>query len=240
MVISAIVKAGRTLPQLYCFPHAGGSASEFSGWAPEGRGFGIVPVHLPGRGLRLGEPAGDDLLALAEQIAAELDVAAPYALFGHSFGALLAYEVVRALQAAGRPAPVCLWLSAFPSPDRYPYADQDVHLLSDQELLRSLNADFGAIPEEVFEYPELTAMVAGQLRSDYRMLAGYRFQRDPVPDCAVHLLAAADDTVDPEELLAWGNHVRVAGVTTTFSGGHFYLRDQENVARLLGLVAQSF
>jgi surfactin synthase thioesterase subunit len=227
-------------PRIYCFTHAGGGAGEFSGWSDRRCRVTFVPVHLPGRGPRFGESGETDVRRLADKLGAELDVSAPYGLFGHSFGALIAFEVARSVRRSGRRPPVNLWLSAFPAPDRYEPDLEPFHLLPDAALLEHLNSRLQAIPDEVFEYPELMAMVAGNLRNDYRALAAYRLEQEPALDCETFLLAGSEDSVTVEEMFAWRRQVRVHEPAITFGGDHFYLRERVNRERLVELMSQSF
>src|ERR1700761_3436951 len=111
----------RTVLRLFCFPHAGGDANAFSGWRKElPRTLDVCPILLPGRGRRSLEPHGRQLTTMAAAIAAELPemLELPFAFYGHSMGALLAFEVARALRrncglvprallVAGSPGPQC-------------------------------------------------------------------------------------------------------------------------------------
>jgi surfactin synthase thioesterase subunit len=210
---------------LACLPHAGGSAPFF---APVARalapGVDVLAVQYPGRQERRREPPIDNISVLARNVAREL---VPWtgrglALFGHSLGAVVAYEAGRILTAAGRP-PVAVFASGrrAPSTDR---AD-GTHLLGDDELVRAVQRLGGTDPQ-VFADPELLAMVLPVIRADYRSINGYRHAEGPMLDCPVTVLTGADDPqVTAEEAEAWRKHTTGPFEVVTFPGGHFFLID---------------
>src|SRR5262249_42750474 len=100
--------------RLFCFPYAGSSAQIFHGWQQDlPRTIEVTPVHLPGRGKRIREKPFTELTALAEVLTGEISphVDKPYALFGHSLGAIIAFEVARGLRRRGLPLPRRLFVS---------------------------------------------------------------------------------------------------------------------------------
>ena len=97
---------------LYCFPHAGGAAGEYARWAAHTPGLRLVAIQPPGRAHNLGARAFTAMPELVSEIVAQVRFTPPFALFGHSLGALVAYEVARAL----KPAPLRLFLSSCPPP----------------------------------------------------------------------------------------------------------------------------
>src|SRR5262245_29976727 len=101
--------------RLYCFPFAGGTAAVFHGWRVNPpAGVAVHAVEYPGHGARWGEPADETVEDLAGRLADELHP--PYALLGHSFGALVAFQVARRLRDLGAPAPARLVVSAARAP----------------------------------------------------------------------------------------------------------------------------
>ncbi|QYC44244.1 Linear gramicidin dehydrogenase LgrE [Nonomuraea coxensis DSM 45129] len=219
---------GEPRARVYCFAHAGGSAGEFRAWDGLAEDVRVVGVERPGRGARFGEPAAEDLLALAADLAGTLALDLPFGLFGHSFGALLAFEVAHALRRSGRATPDRLWLSSFPSPD-VPRPEPEVRHLPDADLLRTLHVRHGGIPGEVLDNPELLAVVATYVRADYAAMETYRFRhdRDPLP-CAVDVLAGADEHDLHDRLPGWSRHTTGRFSSRLLPGGHFYLRQPAN------------
>ncbi|MFE1091851.1 thioesterase II family protein [Streptomyces sp. NEAU-PBA10] len=212
--------------RLICFPHAGGSASFFfpvsRGLAPRAE---VLAMQYPGRQDRRSEPNVPDMTQLANKAADSLVpfTDKPYALFGHSMGSTLAYEVARRLQDAGRPAKA-LFVSGRRAPHRN--ADDGLHLLSDEEIV----ADIGALDgtgAQVFGDAELMDMVLPAIRSDYQAAETYRYAPGPILTSPVHALTGFSDAwVDVSELHHWKEHTEAGFDLTVFPGGHFYLAEQ--------------
>lgn len=222
--------------RLVTLPHAGGSASFFfplsRALAPE---VEVLAVQYPGRQDRRAEPCVDDLDTLADLISAELLPLAgrPLALFGHSLGAVLAYEVARRLERGGVP-PHTLVVSGRRAP-----ADQrgeGVHLLSDDALLKTVTELAGEelpVPDE-----EVLAAALPSLRADYRAVETYAYR--PGPPLTVPVLALTGDRdtrATPEEARAWSRYTTGPFGLRVFDGGHFYLARRPG--QVAGVLRQS-
>lgn len=218
--------------RVYCFAHAGGSAGEFREWAGLADEVEIIGVERPGRGARFAEPASRDLRALAGELADSLPLDLPFGLFGHSFGALLAFEIAHALRARGRRTPDWLWVSAFPSPD-IARREPEVRHLPDADLLWTLHRRHDGIPAEVLESPELIEIVATYMRADYAAMETYRFQDRRPLACAVQVLCGADEHDLHDRLGGWEKHSAGAFSMRLLPGGHFYLRRPDNRRRIV-------
>ncbi|MGY6217060.1 thioesterase II family protein [Methylolobus aquaticus] len=223
--------------QLFCFPHAGASALGYSRWQRRvSQDVRIVPVELPGRGRRWGEALCRDIGSVVDDLAGSLrrEIAGPYALFGHSLGALLAFEVAHALRAGKTPIPVALFASGCSAPtlrDSDRYAAER----SDAELIAELS-DLGGTSAEILANAEWMAMTLPVLRADYRVCASYR----PVPRlplaCPLHVFGGRDDETTRDRLAAWSSETSGPCTIDWFDGGHFFLHDAE--AELLGLIVR--
>jgi surfactin synthase thioesterase subunit len=222
---------------LYCLPHGGGSAAEYVRWARDLRKVAVCAIQLPGRGSRLAEPPHTEMDELIGTLVDELDFTGPYVLFGHSFGALVAYELAQALREAGRTLPERLILSSYPAP-HLPREPSGLHLLPDEELLAEVARLHGGIPEEVLANAELCRMAAVCVRADYRIVETYTWRRRPPLPVPMTVLGGQQDVVSAEQLAAWAEHTTAGPVQQrTFPGGHFYFRERQRAVVLRAVQA---
>ncbi|MFC9435386.1 acyltransferase domain-containing protein [Nocardia sp. NPDC057030] len=206
--------------RLFCLPHSGGGASVFRGWAEELPGWvDVLPVLLPGREERADEPPLtelDDLAdAIADAIGPHLDV--PFALFGHSLGGLLAYQVTLRLHRA----PVALLVAGLAAPHRL--TPEPMHELSDDELLDRI-FDLGGTPAALRDERDLLRSVLPALRADVTMFCTYRHRpAAPVP-CPIVVFSGRDDALAaPDDAVAWGALTAATVRTRELPGGHFFV-----------------
>ncbi|MET7418870.1 alpha/beta fold hydrolase [Dactylosporangium sp. NPDC005555] len=210
---------------LYCFPFAGGSATYYAGWERYFTGrVELVPVQLPGRGARMVEPPATDLGGLADQLAGAI-AAEPteIVLFGHSMGAILAFEVARRLRTADRPVRH-LFVTGRPAPPivrpREPVSD-----LPRAEFIDMLR-DYGAADETVFEHDDLIDLLMPMLRADFSMIESYRMQPGPLLSCPVTAWCGdSDPGVPPAAMAPWGEQTSGPFALSVLPGGHFFLTE---------------
>lgn len=218
--------APNAMLRLFCFAHAGGGAAFFFPWrralAPE---TDVRPILLPGRETRAHErPASriEDLIdPLCDALARYLDLR--YALFGHSTGAVLAFEAARRLTEHGARAPAALIVSGRRAPglrsSRHSFS-----ALARPDLLAALRALNGT-PEALLEHGELLEAMLPALRADLALNESYRPLAGPRLGCPIIAYTGrADAHVDHSELFAW--HAMTGGPFTVrcFDGDHFYLK----------------
>nr|WSW62334.1 alpha/beta fold hydrolase [Streptomyces sp. NBC_00998] len=229
--------------RLVCLPHAGGSASFYFPVSKElAPAVEVLAVQYPGRQDRRHEPNIPSIPDLADQIFAavrHLDDL-PMALFGHSMGAVLAYELALRMQDAGLPSPVRFFASGRRAPSRY--RDDVVHLGSDAEMVAELRKLSGT-DSAMLADPELLEMIMPAIRSDYRAVETYRYEPGRMLDCPVTVLTGDNDPrVSIDEAASWDAHTTGPMELRVFPGGHFFLADQSrDVIELLTerLVRQS-
>jgi surfactin synthase thioesterase subunit len=222
--------------RLICLPFAGGAASTYRGWAqalpPE---VEVCAVQLPGREDRFGEPALADMDALTEGLAADVagSLDRPFAVFGHSMGALIGFELVARLGATGR-EPVCFFASGCPAP-HLPLRVADRHALPDDRFLESVGRLNGIRPE-VMANPELLALLLPTIRSDFTLVGTYHHRARPPLGCPVVALGGDRDAeVTAADLEAWSVHAAGAFHVHLLPGDHFYLVSaQEALLRIVG------
>lgn len=212
--------------RLFCLPHAGGGAAAFHSWTPELPAFvQICPVLLPGRETRLSEPLCTQLDPLVDAMDGELRpwLDTPYAVFGHSMGALLAFEWVRRLQREGASMPAWLFLSGRRGPDA-PGDANSLHSLPDYELVNELARLYNGIPPEFLGNETLMEVFLPILRADIAVVESYSFHEDKPLDCPITVFSGMnDESVSWDQLLAWKRHTSQRRFAIQIlPGGHFY------------------
>ncbi|MFZ3561251.1 thioesterase II family protein [Streptomyces sp. BH055] len=220
--------------RLVCFPHSGASAVAFREWTGKLRpGVEQIAVQYPGRGDRFGEELVDDVVELAGHVVREL-VQLPksdYVLFGHSLGALVAYETAVLLRDMDRePARLCV--SACLPPGHM--ENRHIHQAPDDEFWDSLCA-LGGIDPAIAENEELREMLTPALRSDLRAHATYEPGPETKPlSCPVYCYhGLGDPLVDEEQVVGWADVTTGAFRVGVRPGGHFHLSTDAE-----GLVAE--
>lgn len=224
--------------RLFCFPHGGGSAAEFVRWARHLPEVEIHAVQLPGRGSRLSERVLTDMDELVAAVVAAMPTGAPYSVFGHSLGALVAFEVTRALAEEGRRLPDRLVVSGHAAPS-LPRTAPPLHQLGDEELLTAVGERHGGLPPELLADEELRTLTARYLRADYQIVETYACREGaPIP-VPTTVFGGKEDAIGVDELRAWRDHTAEDVALRLFPGGHFYFREhQAGVLRALaGAVA---
>ncbi|MFE1894791.1 thioesterase II family protein [Streptomyces yangpuensis] len=219
--------------RLVCFAHAGGSAAAFRSW-DMGPDVEVVGVQYPGRADRFGDPFPDDLEQLGREVGeaiATLDER-PTALFGHSLGALVAYEAARHLEDIGQ-APVHLFASACRSPQ---VTDSGPPLAGlDDATLAAEVMKMGGTEALVLEDPELRDLVLPYIRADFTLIEAYAPLVEPLAVTPVMALnAVADPYATGAEMDGWAGVTQAGFRVERFPGDHFYLvtRQEELLATL--------
>ncbi|WP_323747403.1 thioesterase II family protein [Catenulispora rubra] len=211
---------------LFCLPYAGGGASVFRRWPasfiPDIR---VLPVQLPGRETRIAEPPEFDAAEVAAAIADRVD--RPFALFGHSLGGRLAFEVVREFRRNGAPLPAAVYVSGSKPPDvRADGPFDKLSRLDDAELLERV-VQGGGVPAEVLAEPELLDLILPTLRADFAWLDDYVYRAEsPLPVRLTAFAGHADTAVTPAAMAGWARHTTAGFALHPLAGGHFFLHDR--------------
>ena len=226
--------------RLFCFPYAGRGASMYARWWEHlPAEVEVQGVQLPGRENRLAEPLATDLLATASHVASLLapQLDRPFAFFGHSMGALLAFETARALRRRGYREPGRLILSGYRAP-HFPNGAAGLPGLPDLELIAELQRKYGGIPSFVIEDPELRALYLRVIRADLHMLENYVFAPEQPLACGISAFGGEGDAmVDPAVLEGWRSQTRSSFDLRMFPGDHFFVAS--NSRMVLSAVAET-
>ena len=225
---------------LFCLPYAGGGAQIFRNWQaafPASTGVQVWPVQYPGRGTRLRERPHTDWRALVEELAeAVLPLTdKPFALFGHSMGATLAFELARLLRERRGVEPRRLFVSGRRAP-QVPDPDAPTHELPDDEFIAELRRLNGT-PAELLDDPELMQLMLPVVRADFTLTQTYEHTPRPPLGCPFSVFGGLRDRDVPREYLeGWCEHTTGPCSLRMFDGDHFFLLSAE--AQILGAVGR--
>ncbi|MBP0020475.1 MAG: thioesterase [Cyanobacteria bacterium SBLK] len=216
--------------RLFCFPYAGGNAAIFRDWHRElPSTLEVCPVELPGRSSRMREPLPRDMPSLIEALGEGLRpyVDRPYVLFGHSFGALVAFEFARYCRDRYDRQPHCLLVSGrqaphFPDPS-------PIHALPEEEFIQELKRLNGT-PQEILENSDMMQLLVPILRGDLEIDETYEIKAEPPLEIPI---AAFGGDRDPEaskiQLQAWSQHGKNDFSLQMFPGDHFFINTERSL-----------
>ncbi|MEV0981873.1 alpha/beta fold hydrolase [Streptomyces sp. NPDC049915] len=218
------------LRRLVCMPHAGSGAGYYRRWSRLlDESVELWIAQYPGRENRFDEPMISSMDVLAAEFAdgvARTEVPGrDTALFGHSMGAAAAYEVARIMEGRGMD-PAHVFVSGRPAPSADPVVP--ARLMSDEEIVAEGERHGGAA-QEIFDDPDLRALVLPVLRNDYLLIDSYRSPDGPVLRAGVTALVGDRDLRVPVDAVRrWRDHTRGAFHMTVLEGDHFFLRPREH------------
>lgn len=206
-------------------PYSGAGVAAFhaltSATWPLAAAVQVIPVRLPARDHRFGQPHELD----PEQIALAITdwVDRPYAIYGHSLGARLGFEVIRALRRLGGPRPVRFYPAAAWPPDQPDILATEVDGLPDDEFLDTLVERIDT-PTELRDDPELRELMLPLLRADLGWMRRYRYRAEPPLDVPIVAIAGADDReTGPQQMRGWSRHTSAEFRLCTVPGNHFFV-----------------
>jgi surfactin synthase thioesterase subunit len=226
--------AGRTnrpAARLFCFPYAGGGASIFRRWRT---GLPpiieVCPVQLPGREHRIHEPPFTGLAPLVEAIAAAIPpwLDLPYAVYGHSNGALIGFELIRELRRQGAPSPFHLFVSGARAPHlRNP--DPPLYDLDDDRFITALRRLNGT-PDALLQDPEMLRLMLPLLRADLKVGETYSYTPEAPLECPISAFGGREDAeVAAADIDAWRTETIAQFAASMLPGDHFFLRTSETL-----------
>jgi medium-chain acyl-[acyl-carrier-protein] hydrolase len=209
--------------RLLCLPHAGAGASVYRTW---GRGLPApvtaCPVQPPGRERRLAEPPVTSVRELARQLAPHVIamIRAPYAIFGHSTGALSAFEVSREIRRLGAPLPVRLFVAGRRAPSM-PMPRTELAGLPPDELAIVLRRLDGT-PEDILQSPAMLRLLQPLLAADFQVNEDYAYRHEPpLPIPITTFASTRDPFAAPEDVVGWQAETAARCTPIVLDGGHF-------------------
>ena len=216
--------------RLFCFPYAGGGGMIYRTWhqyLPSD--IEVCAVQLPGRENRLRERPFTNLVELVQQLLPHLlpYLDKPYAIFGHSMGALIAFELAQQLVRQPGRIPTYLFVSGRRAPF-LPEPELPLHKLpTDEIFLAELQRRYNNIPAPIYEDAELRALFAPLLRADLALVETYQCPAPTSLPCSIVALGGdSDPLVSLTELQSWQTLTHAAFALHRFHGGHLYLNEQ--------------
>ena len=222
--------------KLFCIPHAGGSASVYSKWNKFTQPYiEVVPIELAGRGKRFNENLYSSVNEAVEDIYKIIkdDLKTDYALFGHSMGSLIAYELAHYIIKLQKDSPKHIFLSG----KKAPHIKADnicIDDLSDTEFKDKILSLSGT-PKEIFQNKDMLNIFEPILKADLRILDAYKyFERGEKLNCNITILNGKNDNLTINDIWSWKQHTSKSCNIYLFKGGHFYLN--ENIKDLINII----
>ena len=220
---------------LFCLPFSGGTVYSYQKFKPHfPKSVVMIPVELPGHGKRIREPLLTDIHAMIENLYAQIrpKLQTPYALYGHSLGALLSYLLICKFAREQAPLPFHLFVSGHQGPS-IPEKDKNLHLLPRQEFILRLQ-QYGGIPQEVAEHNELMDLFVPMMKADFQAISEYQYTPAPKLNLPITVMFGSKDEISREEALAWQEVAAQKIQLQEFSGRHFFIFEHpQAIAQLI-------
>ena len=217
--------------RLVCIPYAGGGPAMFRTWSNElPTQIGVFAALLPGQGSRIREVPPSQTSTFAAELVTNIEpyLNEPYALFGYSMGALVAFEMTRQLRAQGKPLPTNLFVAARRAP-QVPDTAAPLHVLPDSAFVKGIQSRYGGIPEAIMKDAELMTLFTPVLRSNFTMIETYRYvDEDPLDLPIAAFGGTRDKTTGEAELSAWGRQSKRSFNYQLFDGDHFFIQQHQS------------
>lgn len=213
--------------RLFCFPFAGGGASIYRNWVGSlGPDIEVCPIQLPGRESRLLEPALEDVDAMVAALLKCLPryCDRPYAFYGHSMGALVAFELTRSIEKlGGMRGPERLFLAAHRAA-HLPLQRPPMSTLSDTDFIEKIRG-YGGFVDEILNNSEIMELILPTIRADFKLCDHYKLKDETLVQCPIHVFAGSQDTQTLlESTYSWSLRSKAPVDMQVFSGGHFFLQ----------------
>jgi len=212
--------------RLFCFHYGGGSASAFREWPKDIPDFTeLIAIQMPGRESRFNEPLLNNVSEVIDQLYMNFDryLDKPFIFFGHSIGALIAFEFVRTLRRRINLQPKHLIVSGTKAPQA-PLRRKPIHALPDLQFIEELKK-YNGIPSAIIEDKELISLFVPTIRSDFSISETYEYYNELPLDCPITALGGLNDhTFNHEDLLKWQEQTTSSFKHHLLPGDHFFIK----------------
>ena len=216
--------------RLFCLPYGGGTTATYFSWSKYlPADIELCPIRLPGRESRLKERPFSSLDPLVDELASALlpYLNKPFAIFGHSMGALISFELLKRLEGRYSSASTHLFVSSRRAA-HLPDPDPPVHQLKDSDLVAAVQSRYNGIPQVVLQNEDLLQLLLPMLRADFTLLGTYQYQGGKLA-CPITAFGGQQDSqVTQADLAAWRGLTSSSFRLRIFQGGHFYLQNAQS------------
>ncbi|MBS4536684.1 thioesterase [Clostridium sp. D2Q-14] len=222
---------------LFCLPYAGGSEAIYYKWKKYlDSSIELYPIELKGRGKRFDkgfyenlEEAVDDIFNNIKDKIDNTD----YAIYGHSMGSLLAYELYYKIKKMGYLKPKHIFFSGYKAPSII-RTKENIYDLPDYDFIKKV-MELGGTPEEVFNNKELLEVFLPVIRNDFKILENYNYkEREDKIECDVSILYGNQEAINLEDVLLWKNHVSSGFKIYNLEGNHFFInKNVKNISNII-------
>lgn len=211
---------------LFCLHFAGGNKYSYRAFVQKAPSFiNIIPLEAPGRGARMGEALLTDIHKMAEDFLRQLKPrlnGKPYAIYGHSMGALVAFLLARKLRDNGHNLPVQLFLTGTSGPSSPARLQNKRHLLERDAFLQEITA-LGGLPLEILDSKELLEYIEPIIRKDFMVSENYQYNEEMPLQIPFTVATGTEENMDEEEILAWQKESTEPVDFRKFEGDHFFI-----------------
>lgn len=223
--------------KLFCLPYAGGSANIYLSWRKKlANNIELCPLELAGRGRRYNDPFYESIDVAADDIYKSVETQISnneFALYGHSMGSILAFELSHRLQERLGVLPKHIFFSGHRAPD-VPRRDKDTYLLPNEEFKQEL-LNLGGTPKEVLEEEELLDFFLPLLRADFKIIENYLYKdKRSKLNCNITVLNGKKDDLTLNDITQWRKHTDKYCNIIMFDGDHFFINDNgEDIVKII-------
>jgi medium-chain acyl-[acyl-carrier-protein] hydrolase len=224
--------------KLFCFPYAGGNSAIYHNWKEYlDPAIELRPVELAGRGRRINDPFYRNLPEVIEDIFLSIKEEishSTYAFFGHSMGALIAYELVHKIKQNRLPYPVHVFFSGRGAPHVRREGEKKYHLMGKEEFIEELDK-LGGTPRGFFKNPDIQELFLPLLKNDFRIVETITHKDEICPiDVDITVFLGKKEDLSPEQTDGWKRQTNKQCTVHYFKGGHFFIH--EEMAQLVKLI----